>query len=145
MSMRMKSTFVLPATILLSVGLSPIFPVKAQDGDPHVKARAIIRTPDGETVIDLDPSMLPNLGEGKHQDELKSIMQERAAKMQEQSKSYTDSRMKALATILRPEQLARLKELDLQYRGPMAMGVNDVATLATLNREQSTAVAAILK
>jgi len=256
MRMRMKSTFALPTTVLLCVGLSPIFPVKAQDGDPHVKARAIIRTPDGERVIDLDPSMLPNLGEGKHmiimnagpngeinmfagnpdmldfsnmggisfgvppmggvnrsayanlnlidpgtsylyallkridvaseihlnarqrealegaeknqqearqqqakeamaqltqnlqgksQDELKTLMQERAAKMQEQSKNYTDSRMRALATILRPEQLARLKELDLQYRGPMAMGVNEIATLATLNREQSTSVAAILK
>jgi hypothetical protein len=254
--MRLKSTFVLPAAILLSVGLSPILPIKAQENGPPVRARAIIRTPDGERVIDLDPSTLPDLGDGKHviimragpngeistfagnpdmldfsnmggisfggpgmgganrgafanlnlidpgtsylyallkridvgseirlnarqrealeaaeknqqearqqqmkeavgqltqnlqnksPEELKSIMQERSAKMQEQSKNYADSRMKTLATILKPEQLARLKELDLQYRGPMAMGVNEIATLATLNREQSATVAGILK
>jgi hypothetical protein len=242
------------ASMVLLVGISPILPARAQEPPPVVHARVIIRTPDGEQVIELDPSQLPKLGEGNHviimrdgsngeisafagdpemlnnlggpgfsfgfpgggnggaygglniidpgvsylyallkridvaqeirlnarqrealdaaeknqqetrqsqlkqgiqvltqdlqgksQDEIRFTMTERAQKMQEQVKTFADARMKALASVLKPDQLARLKELDLQYRGPMAMGVNEVADQATLTKEQTSVIAGVLK
>src|ERR1051325_6768418 len=44
--------------------LAAYAPVFAQDGQPQVRGRMIIRGPDGEHVIDLDPSQLPALGQG---------------------------------------------------------------------------------
>ncbi len=255
--MTVKSCFRLAgsAGVLFSVGISPILPTKAQDAPPQVRARAIIRTADGEQVIDLDPSQLPQGGEGNHviilrngpngeistfsgspdminlngggggglafnlpgagagsnmglavidpgvsylyallkrtdiateirlnarqremletaetsqqqarQDQMKQSIEsltqglknqnpqdlratltERAARMKEQALGFTDTRMKTLASILRPEQLARLKELDFQFRGPLAMGVQDVAQLATLNGDLAGKMTGLLK
>ena len=59
--------FAVLANMALFIGLSPIRPAFAQEGgEPKVRARVIIRTPDGEQVIDVDPSQLPPLGEGNH-------------------------------------------------------------------------------
>jgi hypothetical protein len=83
--------------------------------------------------------------QGKSQEDLQSALADRAKKMQEQVRAFTDARLKTLATILRPEQLARLRELDYQFRGPLAMGVPDVAALATLDKDQGARVAGLLK
>src|SRR5215472_9774120 len=40
-------------------------PAQAQDGPPQIRGRMIIRGPDGERVIDIDPSQL-NLGDGQN-------------------------------------------------------------------------------
>src|SRR5689334_6396968 len=50
----------------LFIGLSPIRPASAQDGEQRARGRVIIRTPDGEQVIELDGSQLPDLGNGQH-------------------------------------------------------------------------------
>ena len=83
--------------------------------------------------------------DGSNKDDLRTAMADKIAKMQDQAKSFTDNRLKALASILRPEQMARLKELDYQYRGPLAMGMHDVATLATLNNDLATKVTGLYK
>ena len=54
-------------------------------------------------------------------------------------------REKKLAEILTPKQLKRLKELDLQYRGPLAMGVKPVAEKAKLTETEAPAVADLLQ
>lgn len=41
--------------------------------------------------------------------------------------------------------MARLKELDLQYRGPMSLGVNEVADQAAIGKELTGKVADVLK
>lgn len=82
--------------------------------------------------------------QGKSQEEMKAALTERATKLQEEMKANTDTRMKTLLSILRPEQVARLKELDFQYRGPLAMGVREVATLATLNPELAVKTTGLL-
>ncbi len=252
MTFRLCNKLAVPAAMLF-VGISPILPARAQDGPPEVHARAIIRTADGEQVIELDPSQLPAMGEGNHviimragpngetsafigspdmmnlngagglaynlpgsgpnggmysgltiidpgvsylyallkrtdiatdirlnarqrealeaaetnqqqarqqqmkqmvqgitlnyqnQQDIKSGLAEQVAKLKEQALSFTDTRLKTLAAILRPEQLARLKELDYQYRGPLAMGVHDVAELTTLNTELASKITGLLK
>jgi len=83
--------------------------------------------------------------QGKNQEEMRAAMAERAAKLQEEMKASTDARMRTLANILRPEQLLRLKELDYQYRGPLAMGVHDVATLTALNADLAAKISGLLK
>jgi len=257
MKLPTQLTFAAIAGATLFVGLSPILPANGQDA-PQVRGRVIIRTPDGEQVIDLDPSQLPALGEGKQMvivragpngeittfagspdmmvfggngggglaynlpgsggpnagplaglsvidpgtsylyallkridvaseihlnarqrealeaaetnqqearkeqmkqsvqaltgslkdkspEDLRAAMTERAQKLREQTQGFTDARLKTLASILRPEQLARLKQLDLQFRGPLSMGVNDVAQQAALNKDQTATVAGLLK
>ncbi len=54
-------------------------------------------------------------------------------------------REKKLAEILTPKQLKRLKELDLQFRGPLAMGVKPVAEKAKLSETEAPAVADLLQ
>src|SRR5262249_22694204 len=70
--------------------------------------------------------------QGKSKEEMAAAMQERAKQIQEQMKGMSDDREKRLAAILTPKQMARLKELDLQWRGPLAMGVKPVAEQAKL-------------
>jgi hypothetical protein len=83
--------------------------------------------------------------QGKSKEELQAAMQDRARQLQDQIKGMSDERDKRLAAILTPKQLARLKELDLQYRGPLAMGVKPVAELAKLTPEQAPKVFDLLK
>lgn len=248
---RHLSLSVLAHTALL-FGISPILPVTAQEGEPPAHGRIVIKTPNGEQVIELDGSQLPPPGsgaqmiivdagpngefnayvgspdmfflpggdgfsgdigasrnayaglniidpgtsylyallkrvdvaeeihlnarqrealdsavtnqqelrkqqlkegiqlgpgniEGKSKDELTALFTERAQKMRDQQRMFSESRAKALATILKPAQLDRLKQLDLQFRGPMAMGVDEVATSAALNKDQSAKVSGILR
>jgi hypothetical protein len=54
-------------------------------------------------------------------------------------------RDKKLAEILTAKQIKRLNELDLQYRGPLAMGVKPVAEKAKVVDPQAPAVADLLK
>jgi hypothetical protein len=56
-----------------------------------------------------------------------------------------DERDRKLAAILTPKQIKRLKELDLQYRGPLAMGVKPVDDKALLTETQAPAIADLLK
>ena len=53
-------------------------------------------------------------------------------------------REKKLAEILTVKQLKRLKQLDLQYRGPLAMGVKKVAEQVKLDDTEKPAVADLL-
>ena len=250
--MRTRRFFV---TIALSglvsqVGFLPLLPVRAQDAPPKKQARIIIRTPDGEQVIDLDPNDLPNLGDGnqmvsvkvgpdgkvtaftgspdllngmdgiriagpngmigikgisvidpgrsyllpllkredvqaqlflsprqrealdalekkqqtelqqqikltalppigelagKSKEELSAMFTERAVKMREDMQALSSDRDKKMAAIVTPTQWSRLKELDLQWRGPLAMGVKEVAEQAKLTPSQTPAVAGLLK
>jgi len=83
--------------------------------------------------------------QGQSPEELKAGLADRAAKIQDIVKGFTDTRLKTLTSILRPEQLARLKELDYQFRGPLAMGVRDVAAQTTLDADMTTKVSALLR
>jgi hypothetical protein len=53
-------------------------------------------------------------------------------------------REKKLAEILTVKQLKRLKQLDLQFRGPLAMGVKKVAEQANLDDKEKPTVADLL-
>jgi len=54
---------------------------------------------------------------GKNGEELRAQLTEQAKQMREQIQNQADARDKQLASILTPKQMARLKELDLQWRG----------------------------
>ena len=81
--------------------------------------------------------------------------EDRRAAMQEARQKMNDIRKEAGATmdadldkkaqeVLKPEQIKRLKELDLQYRGPLALADTKVAEQFNLTAEQKTQIAAIL-
>jgi hypothetical protein len=70
---------------------------------------------------------------------------DRAKTLHDTIQGSADERDKKLAAILTPKQIKRLKELDLQYRGPLAMGVKRVADKAQLTEKQAPAVADLLK
>ena len=81
--------------------------------------------------------------------------EERAAKMQEMAQKAREERMaseaavsadvdKKIETILRKEQVTRLRQLDLQWRGPLALSDKKVADKFNLTPEQRTKVAATL-
>lgn len=235
--------------MVTQIGFLPLRPVCAQDAPPQKQARVVIRTPDGEQVIDLDPNDLADLGgnqlfavqvgpdgkittslgsqgvfigpgairmagpngmvgmkgltiidpgknyalpllkredvqaqlflsprqrealdaleknqqaelqqqiklsalpspgdiAGKSKEELRAVFTERAVKMREEVQALNSERDKKMAEILTPAQWARLKELDLQWRGPLAMGVKEVAEQAKLTPPQTTGVADLLK
>ena len=82
---------------------------------------------------------------GKSPEEIQQLMTERAQKMQEQMQNLVSNRDKQLAAILKPEQMARLKQLDLQWRGPLALGVKEVAEQAELTPDQMARIADLLK
>lgn len=92
-------------------------------------------------------SVLSALSEisGKSKEEQRSYFMENSAKMGEEIVTLTNDRYKKMAAILTPAQWARLRELDLQWRGPLAMGVKDVAEQAKLTTEQRPVVADFLK
>ena len=46
--------------------------------------------------------------------------------------------------VLKPEQMKRLRELDLQYRGPLALSESKLAEKLDLTQEQKTKIAALL-
>jgi hypothetical protein len=83
--------------------------------------------------------------QGKSKEELRDIVQAHLKQVHEQMQSLADERDKRLAAILTPKQMARLKELDLQWRGPLAMGVKPVADQAKLTNEQFPKVVDLLK
>jgi len=70
---------------------------------------------------------------------------DRAKALHDMNLGSADERDKKLAAILTPKQIKRRKELDLQYRGPLAMGVKPVADKAQLTDKQAPAVADLLK
>lgn len=82
---------------------------------------------------------------GKSPEEIQQFVTERAQKMQEQIQNLASNRDKQLAAILKPDQMARLKQLDLQWRGPLAMGVKEVAEQEKLTPEQMAPITDLLK
>jgi len=71
-------------------------------------------------------------------------IQDRVKKLHELAGGMADDRDKKLAAILTPKQIKRLKELDLQFRGPLAMGVKPVAEKAKLTDVQAPVVVDLL-
>jgi len=69
----------------------------------------------------------------------------RSMKLSEPAKQSPDEQDRKLAAILTPRQIQRLKELDLQYRGALALGVKPVAEKATLKADQEPVAADLLK
>ena len=78
-------------------------------------------------------------------DGAQNSISDRATKLHEMVQGSADERDKKLAEILTPKQIKRLKELDLQYRGPLAMVVKPVADKALLTDKEAPAVADLLK
>ena len=81
--------------------------------------------------------------------------EDRRAAMQEARQKMNDIRKEAGAAmdadldkkaqeVLKPEQIKRLKELDLQWRGPLALADPKVAEQFNLTADQKTQIAAIL-
>lgn len=59
--------------------------------------------------------------------------QEMQAAMQQQVESFQGELTKEIEEILKPEQVKRLRELDIQYRGPMALADQRVANEVKLS------------
>src|SRR5579871_3621117 len=92
-------------------------------------------------------SIQPPLGDlkDKSPDEIRAFIEEHAKQMREHMQSLADARDKRLASILTPKQMARLQELDLQWRGPLAMGVKPVADQVKLTNEEAPKASDLLK
>ncbi|HLK61549.1 MAG TPA: hypothetical protein VKU00_33685 [Chthonomonadaceae bacterium] len=80
----------------------------------------------------------------KSPDELREQLAESTKKIQEYMKTLAAESDKKLASILTPKQMTRLQELDLQWRGPLAMGVKPVADQVKLTNEQAPKAAQLL-
>jgi hypothetical protein len=69
--------------------------------------------------------------------------EERREKMQEVGKKMTEDTMKALADVLKPEQMDRLKQIQLQRRGPQAFTDAEVQKSLNLTDEQKEKIKTI--
>ena len=89
---------------------------------------------------------LPSLEEltGKSLEELRASLAERSEKRRTTLQNLYSDRDKKMAAILTPTQWKRLKELDLQWRGPLAIGSKDVADQVKLTPQQAPIVAGLL-
>ena len=83
--------------------------------------------------------------QGKTLTEIRQIAEEHAAQMGEQVQNVTNESSRKSASILTAPQRTRLEELDKQWRGPLAMGVADVAQQAQLTDAQAPVVTDLLK
>jgi Spy/CpxP family protein refolding chaperone len=68
---------------------------------------------------------------------------ERAEKMQELNKTVTDEVLTGLSETLKPDQVKRIKEIELQTRGPAAFNDPEVAKALNLSDEQKTKIKSI--
>lgn len=66
------------------------------------------------------------------------------ARGREMIQTFVGELDKKTEAVLRPDQLKRLKEIDLQWRGPMAMGDPKVSLSVGLTAEESTKVTAVI-
>lgn len=82
---------------------------------------------------------------GKTQTEIRQIAEQYATRMGEQMQNVTNESNKKISSILTAPQRTRLEELDKQWRGPLAMGVKDVAQQAQLTDAQAPVVTDLLK
>ena len=91
-----------------------------------------------------DTSSMQNLSD----DEKKEKMQEVRTKMQEVARTgqaaMSNDIDKKAQEVLRPDQIKRLRELDLQWRGPLALSDTKVAEKFGLTAEQKTKVTALV-
>jgi hypothetical protein len=71
--------------------------------------------------------------------------QQIAARLQQVTSGYSDELDKRMEAILTPAQVQRLHELDLQWRGPMALADHKLADKVQLTPDQSTKVNTILQ
>jgi delta 1-pyrroline-5-carboxylate dehydrogenase len=70
--------------------------------------------------------------------------EERMAKQQELAKPINDAAMKTVAEFLKPEQLTRLHQIELQQRGVQALVDPAVAKKLSITSEQETKVKSIM-
>jgi hypothetical protein len=77
--------------------------------------------------------------------ERQAKMQEMQGQIQQIAQEYQSRQDKKVEEILKPEQLARLHELDLQWRGPLALSDQKVAEPYNLTPDQKTKINAALK
>src|SRR5262249_35274846 len=67
-------------------------------------------------------------------------LQELGATMRSQMQQFQGELTKRVEEILRPNQIARLHELDLQHRGPLALADPKVAEEAQISQEHRVAI-----
>jgi len=83
----------------------------------------------------------------KHADEFTKLRdlaaEERRTKMTELTKTVNDETLKAVGEVLKPEQMTRLKQIELQRAGFAAYSRADVQTALKLNDEQKEKVKTI--
>ena len=96
-----------------------------------------------QRIIQLDGAI--NGVQGDKAGAAQGAIADRAKALHELAQGTADERDRKLAAILTPKQIKRLKELDLQYRGPLAMGVKPISSKALLTDAQAPAVADLLK
>ena len=71
--------------------------------------------------------------------------QQRMAQQRAYMEGYPDEMAKRAEGVLKSAQVKRLRELDLQWRGPLALADLKVADALKLNSEQRDKIAAILQ
>ncbi len=98
-----------------------------------------VNNPDFKALAQLGSSKQPN--PAAVQDVLNSSFQA----MQDGLKSVQSSMDSSEEAVLRPNQISRLHELDLQWRGPLALSDKKVATELKLTDDQKAVVDAALK
>jgi hypothetical protein len=69
--------------------------------------------------------------------------EERQNKMREINKEMTESALKSLGEFLKPEQVARLKQISLQVRGPQAFTDSEVQKKLNLTDDQKKGIQSI--
>lgn len=83
----------------------------------------------------------------KHKDEFKGLFklegEERRTKMQEVLKTVNEETAKELGAVLKPEQLKRLKQIELQQRGSRAFEDQEVVKSLKISDEQKEKLKAI--
>ena len=120
-----------------------------------VRSQILLSAKQLEALNGADKQMQQQIGQ-KMRDAMSALQsaspQERQAKLQEMqsqakliSAEYQASQDKKIEAILKPDQWARLRELDLQWRGPMSLSDKKVGEPFRLTTDQRTKVEAALK
>jgi hypothetical protein len=87
-----------------------------------------------------DPSQFQNLSP----EERRARMEEFRNQMQNQARTMNDQMAQKVEAVLTPAQQKRLGELDLQWRGPLALADEKVASIVRLTPDQQRQVGNII-
>ncbi len=88
---------------------------------------------------------MQDLSQEEQQAKWQEARQKRTEAITAAQSTMSDTLEKKAETVLRPEQLARARQLDLQWRGPLALTDTKVAAKFTLTDDQKTKLADLLK